>query len=360
MDVFVVGAGPTGLTLACELAREVLTASGWDAGPTVPCPELPLWTPQWRVEQVLRGLLSRSDVEVERSSEVVGLAQDGDGVTVTLVRDGRQIELRAAYVVGCDGARSTVRRLLGISFDGETLEEDQGLIADVRVDGLDRDRSHVWIDPERGFLGLRPLPSTDDFQFQSSAVEGELTVATPAARVRAGDRPSRRPPPIGVLAVALPGQRRHSRRVLEDSEVRRRRSHGDGAGGLKGLSDRDTSGLTFTYATEPGDRLAAGDRAPDAVNAHTGGRLFDLFRGPHWTVLAFGSAYEETPRWIAARGGSLAYRIDAEWKADEAYGVDTDLGGDALFVVRPDAHLGFVSRDADDRPVIAYLAAHTP
>ncbi|MEV4538921.1 rifampin monooxygenase [Asanoa sp. NPDC049518] len=54
--------------------------------------------------------------QVRRGSAVVGLTQDDDGVTVELA-DGER--LRTRYLVGCDGARSTVRKLLGVAFPGE-------------------------------------------------------------------------------------------------------------------------------------------------------------------------------------------------------------------------------------------------
>src|SRR4051812_26997583 len=54
--------------------------------------------------------------QVRRGSAVTGFAQDDDGVTVELA-DGEQ--LRTRYLVGCDGGRSTVRKLLGVGFPGE-------------------------------------------------------------------------------------------------------------------------------------------------------------------------------------------------------------------------------------------------
>ncbi|MEU7820712.1 rifampin monooxygenase [Catellatospora sp. NPDC049133] len=54
--------------------------------------------------------------QVRRGAAVTGLEQDDDGVTVELA-DGRR--LRTSYLVGCDGGRSTVRRLLGVGFPGE-------------------------------------------------------------------------------------------------------------------------------------------------------------------------------------------------------------------------------------------------
>jgi 2-polyprenyl-6-methoxyphenol hydroxylase-like FAD-dependent oxidoreductase len=55
-------------------------------------------------------------VEIRRGCEVVGLSQDDDGVTVELA-DG--VALRSRYLVGCDGGRSTVRKLVGVGFPGE-------------------------------------------------------------------------------------------------------------------------------------------------------------------------------------------------------------------------------------------------
>ncbi|MFC4081393.1 rifampin monooxygenase [Amycolatopsis samaneae] len=54
--------------------------------------------------------------EVRRGQELVGLSQDDDGVTAELA-DGTR--LRSRYLVGCDGGRSTVRKLLGVGFPGE-------------------------------------------------------------------------------------------------------------------------------------------------------------------------------------------------------------------------------------------------
>ncbi len=56
-----------------------------------------------------------SGVELRRGVEVVALHQDGDGVTVVGADgDGRAVEVRCRYAVGCDGANSTVRELIGV------------------------------------------------------------------------------------------------------------------------------------------------------------------------------------------------------------------------------------------------------
>jgi 3-(3-hydroxy-phenyl)propionate hydroxylase len=54
---------------------------------------------------------------------VVGILQDEDGVTVTIQTPEGEHELRTPFLLGADGARSTIRKLLGFSFEGYTLEE---------------------------------------------------------------------------------------------------------------------------------------------------------------------------------------------------------------------------------------------
>lgn len=105
----------------------------------------PLLLPQSRTEAVLGGRLRALGVAVERGVEFVGLAQDGEGVTARLRHpDGREEEARAAYLVGCDGARSAVRRALGIDFEGYT-EPDTYILGDVRIDGVELDPRSIYI-----------------------------------------------------------------------------------------------------------------------------------------------------------------------------------------------------------------------
>ena len=83
-------------------------------GATINLRELPtrlgmlLIVPQSGTEQVLQTRVDELGVPVVRGAEVVGLTQDDDGVTVECA-DGTAV--RARYVVGCDGAHSTVRRV---------------------------------------------------------------------------------------------------------------------------------------------------------------------------------------------------------------------------------------------------------
>jgi 2-polyprenyl-6-methoxyphenol hydroxylase-like FAD-dependent oxidoreductase len=79
-----------------------------------------LAVPQADLERVLADRLRGSGAEIRRGHTVTGLAQDATGVTVTVHGPRGRYELRAAYVVGCDGGHSTVRGLAGIGFPGIT------------------------------------------------------------------------------------------------------------------------------------------------------------------------------------------------------------------------------------------------
>jgi 2-polyprenyl-6-methoxyphenol hydroxylase-like FAD-dependent oxidoreductase len=72
--------------------------------------------PQTVTERLLTDHAVELGTEIRRDCELVGLGQDGDGVTAELA-DGTR--LRSRYLIGCDGGRSTVRKLLGVAFPGE-------------------------------------------------------------------------------------------------------------------------------------------------------------------------------------------------------------------------------------------------
>jgi len=224
-DVLIVGAGPTGLTLACLLARSGIDFCIIDASPGPPAgsrgkglqprslelfddlgiaqqviangvfglpicfydeagnaqvedlygkrpprpdaPHLaPLLTPQWRVEEALRRKLDELGGRPEFGTELTGFVQDAQGVTTDVVGPAGRATIRARWLVGCDGGKSTVRHLAGIDFLGETLETHRMLVGDMRATGLDRTHWHMWRSTE-GFLALCPLPSTNVFQFQA-------------------------------------------------------------------------------------------------------------------------------------------------------------------------------------------------
>lgn len=80
---------------------------------------------QWKLTRLLRERLEQSTaVELEYHARAVDVTQDDDGVTLTVeAPDGARRELRGAYLIGADGARSLVRRAAGVAFDGMTIPE---------------------------------------------------------------------------------------------------------------------------------------------------------------------------------------------------------------------------------------------
>ena len=89
-----------------------------------------LGIPQNVTERLLTDHAVAVGADVRRGSAVTGLAQDDDAVTVEL-GDGQR--LRARYLIGCDGGRSTVRKLLGVGFPGEP-SGIHWLLGEVQVD----------------------------------------------------------------------------------------------------------------------------------------------------------------------------------------------------------------------------------
>lgn len=74
--------------------------------------------PQFRTEEILEGWVRELGVTVRRNHEVTGFEETADGVTVTYEGPDGPGRDSAAYLVGCDGARSIVRKLAGIDFPG--------------------------------------------------------------------------------------------------------------------------------------------------------------------------------------------------------------------------------------------------
>ncbi len=89
---------------------------------------------QPEAERVLRAHLASVDnIEIALGVEVVGLTQDADSVTLALNRDdGVKREVRARYVIGCDGASSKVRTLVGLALEDLGFDEPW-MVVDVKV-----------------------------------------------------------------------------------------------------------------------------------------------------------------------------------------------------------------------------------
>lgn len=80
-----------------------------------------LGIPQPVVDRILEAHAVELGAEVRSGCAVTGFDQDADGVTVELA-DGTSV--RSRYLVGCDGARSTVRKALGVGFPGEPARSE--------------------------------------------------------------------------------------------------------------------------------------------------------------------------------------------------------------------------------------------
>lgn len=479
--VLIAGAGPTGLTLAIDLARRgipvrlidragqffagsrgdgiqprtlevfddlgVLDAihaagspapvmraylDGQFAGehrmsePVEPTPAVPypnVWMlGQSRTEEILRVRLAEFGVHVELGTALESFDQDDEGVTATVWRAGTREQVRATFLVGADGGASTVRKQLGIAFEGTTDDSLRMLLGDVRADALDHDFGHWFAAADNPMAGiaLSPLPGGRHFQFAAPlADDTEPTLATLqhhldrysgrddlaltdltwvtvwrpnirlAERFRigrvllAGDAAHVHPPTGGQgmntgiqdaynlgwkLAAALggddaplqtyePERRTVAARVLGlSTELLDKLIDGDEDAMHRGEQTRQ---LDLTYR-DPAETaaVAVGDRAPDAPLRDAAGktvRLFDLFRGPHATLLCFG-ATGELPTAPGVRVyavvrpgvalGATAAVVDVDGHAHDAY----DAVDGTRILIRPDGYLGEVRQPTTESP----------
>jgi 2-polyprenyl-6-methoxyphenol hydroxylase-like FAD-dependent oxidoreductase len=151
-----------------------------------------LGVPQYETERVLLEDLERQGGAVERGVRLEGLAQGPGDVIARLSRGGAIEEARFSFVAGCDGASSTVRREMGLSFEGLTYPE-HFMLADLAIDwALDPDELHVFLS-EHGFFQVLPMPGDRrvrlflDVPLREAALDPTLETfrALAAARVHA-------------------------------------------------------------------------------------------------------------------------------------------------------------------------------
>jgi 2-polyprenyl-6-methoxyphenol hydroxylase-like FAD-dependent oxidoreductase len=114
------------------------------------------FAPQPEVEDVLASALSAQGVAIEWASEFKGMAPYQDGVVCRVETEGTEETVTARYLVGCDGADSAVRRDARIRFVGRSYRETIS-IADAGAD-LEPNTAHAFISG-RGILFFFPLPS---------------------------------------------------------------------------------------------------------------------------------------------------------------------------------------------------------
>lgn len=85
----------------------------------------PIWISQAETEAILASHLeSTYDVTIERSAVASEITQDDTGVNVTITKHEQKEHIRCSYVIGCDGAHSAVRRAAGLSFEGGPYPQD--------------------------------------------------------------------------------------------------------------------------------------------------------------------------------------------------------------------------------------------
>jgi 2-polyprenyl-6-methoxyphenol hydroxylase-like FAD-dependent oxidoreductase len=129
----------------------------------IPYPNI-LLLPQRETDRILHDRLRQQGLQIEFGTTLAGLHQDADGVVAT-VKTGRCSEtIRTLYLVGTDGGASTTRKQLNISFVGSTDDSDRMIVADAEIDGLARNRWHVWPRAKGRFLAICPLPNSSQFQ----------------------------------------------------------------------------------------------------------------------------------------------------------------------------------------------------
>jgi 2-polyprenyl-6-methoxyphenol hydroxylase-like FAD-dependent oxidoreductase len=373
----------------------------------VPYPNI-LLLPQSRTDAVLHRLLGRLGVTIEFGTALDTFGQDDDGVTTTLA-SGEVV--RSRYLVGADGGGSAVRKAAGIRFAGETDQSDRTLIVDASIDGLSRDRWHVWPGLGGAFVGACPLPHSEQFQLMmrikpdetpdldESALSDRFHART-GLRLREVTWTSVFRPNVRIVEqyrvgrVFVAGDAAHvhtpagaqglntgvqdaynlgwklgqviagaPEALLDSYELERRpvaaqvlgRSSELYAGieknrlaSMKRGDEERQLGLSYNGgplapATAPATRtLRVGDRAPDApYDGPPARRLFEAFRGPRFTLLAFGSeAAGRSARLVWPTGGAALHRVSVSitGPAADTYGIT----GATLVLIRPDGYLASI------------------
>lgn len=112
---------------------------------------------QAETERILIEHLARLGAQVERETELTGLSQNDDAVRATIRHaDGRAETMETPWLIGCDGAHSTTRHALGMEFDGAPYDESF-VLADVRAESsLSTNGLHLFFSDD-GILGIFPF-----------------------------------------------------------------------------------------------------------------------------------------------------------------------------------------------------------
>jgi 3-(3-hydroxy-phenyl)propionate hydroxylase len=129
--------------------------------------------------ELLSGLDRFEHVDVWWGRPMTSCTETDGAVTVELDGEAGPKDLRARYVVGCDGGRSTTRRLMGVSFDG-TTSPTRWLVVDVANDPLGHPNSEVGADPRRPYASISIAHGIRRFEFMIHANETDEQAEDPA------------------------------------------------------------------------------------------------------------------------------------------------------------------------------------
>ncbi|WP_328361702.1 FAD-dependent monooxygenase [Streptomyces sp. NBC_00445] len=140
-----VARGNPAMQIRMHLPGRVVQLSLFDIGLADTAYPFLLFLSQAETESILAEHLAGQDVVIERGTELVRLEREGTAVACRLRRgEGAEETVEARYVVGCDGAHSTVRTQAGIGFEGYAYPQTF-LLADLEVDGLEPGAVHTYM-----------------------------------------------------------------------------------------------------------------------------------------------------------------------------------------------------------------------
>ena len=175
-----------------------------------------LFVSQAETEALLGDHLTSRDVVIERGVELARFDTEADSVRCVLRHpDGREEDVRTRYLVGCDGAHSTVRHEAGIPFEGGDYLEDF-VLGDVEADGpIERDTLHAFAG-RRGFAMFFPLGAPTTWRI----------VAVPPADARAAaDTPHADALSLGDLQQIVDGATSSTLRLRDPAWLTRFHLH---------------------------------------------------------------------------------------------------------------------------------------
>jgi len=127
--------------------------------------------------ELFSGLERFDHVEVRWGHRMENCVETDDGVTVEF-SDGQE-PVHTRYVVGCDGGRSATRRLMGVSFDG-TTSSTRWLVVDCANDPLGHPNSEVGADPARPYVSISIAHGIRRFEFMIHGDESDEEAEDPA------------------------------------------------------------------------------------------------------------------------------------------------------------------------------------